>query len=806
MNLFDKLNKNVIFFDGGLGSLLIAKGITAEESPETLNITAAEALTDIHLSYLNAGSDIVTTNTFGANSIKFNSDKYTLEEVIISGINNAKTAVKMNGKNALVAFGMGPTGKLLEPMGELKFEDAVASYTEAASIAEKAGADLIIIETMTDTYEMKAAVLGAKEGASLPVTATFSFDKDGRLLTGGDIKAGIALLEGLKVDALGINCGFGPDVVKNLLPEFVNFSTTPIIIQPNAGMPVTEGGRLKYTISPEEFAKYQAEFFKEGVRILGGCCGTTPDYIAALVKACEGIKPKEIKNRYRTVVSSFAIAREINDTHLIIGERINPTGKKLLKQALKDKNLDYIVSEGITQKENGAHILDVNVGMPGIDEEEMMLLAIKALQASNPLPLQIDTSNPSVMEKAMRYYNGKPLVNSVNGSEESMHGIFPLVSKYGGVVIALTLDDNGIPETAEGRLEIAKRIAKCAESYGIPLSDIIFDPLAMAVSSDSNAAITTLQAIKLIKKELNAKVSLGVSNISFGLPNREVITSTFFASALSAGLDLAIVNPSSTIMMDTYYSYLALAGLDEHCEGYIERLSDRKIEYGNSAKADTVLTDTDSQTVSDPLFKAIVNGAADSAYNLTKEMLVTHKSEHIVDNILVKALDYVGKSFEAKKIFLPQLMKSAEAAKSAFKAIKESLQSGTGDSGKGPVLIATVKGDIHDIGKNILKLMLENYGFNVIDLGKDVSPERIIDEVISKEIKLVGLSALMTTTVESMADTIKLLREKAPDCKIMVGGAVLTYEYAKEIGADFYGKDAMSGVIYAQSVFNVPKS
>lgn len=801
MTLFEKLNKDVIFFDGGLGSLLIAKGVTTDEPPEFLNITAPEALIDIHLSYLNAGSDIITTNTFGANAIKLHSDMYTLSEVITAAIKNAKSAVEKSGKNALVAFGMGPTGKLLEPMGELKFDDAVTAYTEAASIAEKAGADLIIIETMTDTYEMKAAVLGAKEASDLPIIATFSFDKDGRLLTGGNIKAGITLLEGLKVDALGINCGFGPDVVKRLLPEFTEFATTPIIVQPNAGLPVTEGGKTRYNISPVEFAEFQAEFLKEGVRILGGCCGTTPEHIKALVKACEGIEPKKLSNRHRTVVSSYAKAQEIDDIPLIIGERINPTGKKLLKQALKEKNLDYIVSEGISQKENGAHILDVNVGMPGIDEEEMMLLAIKALQSSNPLPLQIDTSNPAVMEKVMRYYNGKPLVNSVNGSEQSMHSIFPLVVKYGGVVIALTLDDNGIPETAEGRLEIAKRIAENAKSYGIPLSDIIFDPLAMAVSSDKNAARTTLKAMELIKKELGAKVSLGVSNISFGLPSREVITSAFFAAALSHGLDLAIVNPSSVVMMDTYYSYLALAGLDEHCEKYIERLSSRKVEYINQSSPiqNTVIADDNESK--NPLFKAIVNGEANSAYQQTKELLKNASSEYIVENILVKALDYVGKAFETKSIFLPQLMKSAESAKSAFNAIKDGLSGGAGENSKGDVLLATVKGDIHDIGKNILKVMLENYGFNVIDLGKDVSPERILEEILQQNIKLVGLSALMTTTVESMASTIKLIKEKAPDCRIMVGGAVLTAEYAKEIGADFYGRDAMSGVIYAQRVF-----
>lgn len=788
MNLFELAGKKTLFFDGAMGSQLFEKGMETGGIPELYNIDYPDIVRKIHGEFIDAGCDIVTTNTFGANKIKLNDSSYSVIDIVIAAVENAQAAIITSGKDALVAFDMGPTGKLLSPLGDLHFDEAYEAFAEVAIAAEKAGANLAIIETMTDTYEMKAAVLAVKENTSLPIIATFSFDKNGRLLTGGDIATAVTLLEALSVDALGLNCGFGPDVAKNLLPDFIVHSSIPLIIQPNAGMPKTLNGKTIYDISPQVFAEYQADFYKQGVAIIGGCCGTTPEHIRLTVKACEKLECPTISNKNKTVVSSFAKTQTIGDTPVIIGERINPTGKKAFKQALKEKNLDYILNEGLQQQEKGAHILDVNVGLPEINEVEMMLMALETLQPFVYLPLQIDTADPIVLEHALRYYNGKALVNSVNGSESSMHSVFPIVKKYGGVVVALTLDDDGIPETAQGRFEIAKKILKTANEYGIDKKDIIFDSLTMTVSSNPKAANIALDALKLIKNSLCVKTILGVSNVSFGLPKRDKLNSVFFAEALRFGLDAAIINPVSDVMMDIYFAHLALSGNDMQCAQYINRFSDSELILESQAKTD--------------LFKAIVSGAVDYSFTLAQEQLKKDTAENIIENILIKALDEVGKGFDSKRLFLPQLIKSAEAAKSAFEAIKEGFEkSNSNVKKKNKVLLATVKGDIHDIGKNICKIMLENYGFEVVDLGKDVSCEQILSIIKKEDIKLVGLSALMTTTVANMESIIKEIKINVENCKVMVGGAVLTAEYAQLIGADFYANDAMAGVGFAQRVF-----
>ena len=684
----------------------------------------------------------------------------------------------------------GPTGKLLKPLGDLSFEDAYEAFKEVVQYGEKAGADLIHIETMSDTYEVKAAVLAAKENTNLPVFATMIFDDKGKLLTGGDVPSVVALLEGLRVDALGINCGMGPKQMLPILQQIAQYTSLPIIVKPNAGLPKQRDGQTYYDVTPDVFAKQLQEIVKAGACVIGGCCGTTPKHIRAMISACKDLEMTKPTFKNHTIVSSYGKAVELGDMPVIIGERINPTGKSKFKQALKEHNLDYILKEGITQQDKGAHILDVNVGLPDIDEVVMMKEVVRELQSVTSLPLQIDTVDTEAMEQAMRIYNGKPMVNSVSGKQESMNAVFPLIQKYGGVVIGLTLDENGIPKTAKGRLEVAGKIIEEAKKYGIDKKDIVIDVLTMTISSEPNGAKTTLEALKMVRDTYGVRTALGVSNISFGLPSRPVINANFYTMAMQNGLTAGIINPSSEDMMRSYHSYCALMNYDTNCENYIAH-------YGNQEPAKTTVPA--GQQID--LKTAIEKGLKEDAYQTTVALVKTKEPLEIINTYLIPALDTVGKGFEKGTVFLPQLLMSADAAKSSFAVLKEELEKNGGEEKeKEKVILATVKGDIHDIGKNIVKVLLENYSFEVIDLGKDVAPECIVETVLEKEVKLVGLSALMTTTVVSMEETIRQLREKAPDCKVMVGGAVLNQEYADMIGADFYGKDAMQSVYYAQKI------
>lgn len=790
MKIIEKIRNGFTFFDGGTGTVLQKKGLKAGELPEEWNLTHREEIIDLHLSYLTAGSNIINTNTFGANILKF--EKNHLEEIITAAIENALEAKRRSGRDDVwIALDIGPSGKLLRPYGTLDFEDAVSVFAETVKIgADKV--DLINIETMTDSYETKAAVLAAKEHSNLPIFATNVYDAKGKLMTGADAKAMVATLEGLGVSALGLNCSLGPKEMKNIAEEICKYASVPVIVKPNAGLPKTENGETVYDVLPEDFASEMAEIAKNGAVVLGGCCGTDPDYIKALTEKTKNITPKEITDKNITLVSSYTHAVEIGRKPVIIGERINPTGKKLFKEALRNHDIDYILNEGFSQQDKKCHILDVNVGLPEIDEKALLTEVVKEIQAVIDLPLQIDTSDIEAMESAMRRYNGKPMINSVNGKQESMDKIFPLVKRYGGVLVGLTLDENGIPETAQGRIAIAEKIYNEAEKYGIAKKNIVIDPLTLTVSTGSDNAKITLDAVKGIS-EKGGKTVLGVSNVSFGLPERQNINSVFYTLALNAGLDAAIINPKSEDMMKAYYSFCALMGYDENFIDYIGFASDAKKEEVPTKK-------DENETVS--LKTAVIKGMGEKAAAAAENLLADKKPTEVIDEILIPALDEVGQDFEKNKIFLPQLLMSADAAGKAFDVIKKKIsENGENSAKKGTVVIATVKGDIHDIGKNIVKVILENYGFDVIDLGKDVPCEKIAETVVANDIKLCGLSALMTSTVPAMEETIKLLKEKAPDCKTVVGGAVLTQEYADMIGASFYAKDAMETVRFAEQIF-----
>ena len=806
MNIRERLGKELLFLDGGMGTLLQAEGLAPGELPETWNIEHPEKVEAIHRRYYEAGSDVVLANTFGANVCKFHDDRYTVEEVIRAGIANAKRAGEQIGKETYVALDMGPTGKLLKPMGDLDFDDAYEAFAEAVRYGEKYGADLIHIETMSDTYEVKAAILAAKENSSLPVFVTMIFDERGKLLTGGDVPSVVAMLEGLRVDALGLNCGLGPKQMLPILNDLRRYTSLPIIVKPNAGLPKQKNGETYYDVEPDEFARIMQEVVKEGACVIGGCCGTTPEHIKKLVEECKDLPLREIEKKYDTIVSSYGQAVILDDMPRIIGERINPTGKKKFKEALKNEDMDYILKEAITQQDKGAHILDVNVGLPDIDEVAMMEKVVKELQSVTSLPLQIDTVDGKAMERAMRIYNGKPMINSVNGKQVSMDEVFPLVRKYGGVVVGLTIDEEGIPKDAEGRVRVAGKIINEAAKYGIDKKDIVIDVLTMTISSEKDGAKVTLEALKRVREEFGVRTVLGVSNISFGLPRRPIVNSYFYAMAMQNGLTAGIINPSSEDMMKAYRSYNALMGFDENCTNYIStyagttetvtvQASQAAAAAGNAPKA---------AGVEMTLKYAIERGLKEEAHHITRDLIGTREPLDIIQEELIPALNVVGEGFEKGTVFLPQLLMSADAAKIAFAVIKDVLaSSGQEEEKKEKIILATVKGDIHDIGKNIVKVLLENYGFDVIDLGKDVPPEAIVEKAVEENVTLVGLSALMTTTVVSMEETIKLLREKKPDCKVMVGGAVLNQDYADMIGADFYGKDAMQSVHYAQKFFGM---
>ena len=794
--LRERLGKELLYFDGGMGTLLQERGLQPGELPETWNLLHAEEIREIHRKYIEAGSDIVLTNTFGANALKFHDDAYSLEEIVNAAVGHVKAAAEQagNGRRIYTALDIGPTGKLLKPMGDLDFETAYEAYKEVMIYGEKAGADLIHIETMSDTYELKAAVLAAKENTSLPVFATTIFDERGKLLTGADVPSVVALLEGLRVDAFGINCGMGPEQMIPILEQITKYSSLPVIVKPNAGLPKQKNGQTYYDVSPEEFAEVMKKIVEMGAVVIGGCCGTTPDHIKAMADACRMIPIKPVEKKNFTMVSSYGQSVFLGTGSKIIGERINPTGKKRFKQALKEHDLDYILREGITQQDNGAHILDVNVGLPDIDEPALMKEVVQELQSVTSLPLQIDTVDVEAMEGALRIYNGKAMVNSVSGKQESMDKVFPLIQKYGGVVIGLALDENGIPADAEGRVQVAKKIIAEAAKYGIEKKDIVIDALAMTISSEPEGAKITLETLRRLRDEVGVCTVLGVSNISFGLPSRPIVNSIFYTMAMQNGLSVGIINPGSEDMMKAWYAFHALMALDSNCEKYIAR-------YAQQPGTTPVQAAGGKHTMT--LQSAIERGLKEEASSITAELAEQKDALDIINEELIPALNNVGEGYEKGTVFLPQLLMSAESAKSAFAVLKERMdQSGEVQEKKGKVILATVKGDIHDIGKNIVKVLLENYSFDVIDLGKDVPPEKVVETVLEQDVHLVGLSALMTTTVVSMEETIRQLREKAPDCLVMVGGAVLNQEYADMIGADFYGKDAMQSVHYAQKVFS----
>ena len=820
MDFREFLKNNYVILDGGMGSLLQKRGLKPGQKTESFNILHPEIVTDIQKSYFDAGSNLVNANTFGAHIFNY-PDEGELREVIEAAVRCAREAARLSDEGSsesrlrpkFVSLDMGSLGQLLKPYGQLDFEDAVAAFAKTVRIGAAAGVDLISIETMNDCLETKAALLAVKENCDLPVIVSDAFDANGQLMTGADPAAMTAMLEGMGADAIGTNCSVGPRQLRDVMKQFLACASVPIIFKPNAGLPRVENGETVFDVTKDEFAEEVIMQMKAGVRLVGGCCGTTPEYISKvteLVKKEGLVSPPPLTDKGLSVVGSYTHAVYFDRDPVLIGERINPTGKKRFKQALVDHDIDYILNEGIRQADEGVHVLDVNVGIPDIDEPALLTEVVKELQAVCDLPLQLDTSDPLAMEKALRVYNGKAMINSVNGKEEVMKAIFPLVKKYGGFVVALTIDESGIPETVEGRIKVAKKIIATAQEYGIPKKDLIFDPLCMTISADTSAALTTLECVRILTDELGVHTSLGISNVSFGLPKRNMITAGMFAAALERGLSAAIMNPFAAEMMTTYHSFRALHDLDKNCTDFIGFADGYDEKYGTlatPAAAGPVKkeagTTAGEQT---ELMTAIVKGLKEQALRITERMIDEEGLDplDIVQNEVIPALNIVGEGFEAGRMYLPQLLMSAEAAKEAFVIIKARLETKrTEGDAKGPgcrIVIATVKGDVHDIGKNIVKLLLENYGFEVTDLGKDVAPEDVLAAVIDLKAQVCGLSALMTTTVPAMEETIKLVHEKAPWCKVMVGGAVLTPEYAQRIGADAYSKDAMGSVRYVEGL------
>lgn len=788
MNIRDFIKNNIVYLDGGMGTLLQKSGLQPGELPEHWNISHPEVIREIHKNYYDSGSNVVNTNTFGANTLKFSIDE--LDEIICHAVKNADEARKASSgeQEKFIALDVGPTGKLLKPLGDLDFEDAVKIFAETIRLGVKYGVDLITIETMNDSYETKAAVLAAKENSDLPIIVTNAYGENGRLMTGANPAVMAAMLEGMGVDAIGANCSLGPKQLMGVMDELLKYCSVPVAFKPNAGLPKSDGKVTYYDVDADEFAQDIKFSVENGVRIVGGCCGTTPEYIKKVCELTRGMKPKEIEKKTYSVCTSYNKAVFFGEKPILIGERINPTGKKRFKQALLENDIGYILQEAVNQQAKGVHVLDVNVGLPGIDEAQMLTTSVCELQCVTDLPLQIDSSDPVAMESALRRYNGKAMINSVNGKEENMNAIFPLVKKYGGFVVALTLDEKGIPSTVEGRMKIARKILLTAALYGINKKDIIFDPLAMTVSADKMSAVTTLETVKKITEQLGCNTSLGVSNVSFGLPSRELVNAAFFTTAMENGLSAAIMNPYSARMMEAYYSFNVVKGLDDNCMDFINFASQQEVQP--TVKHESSLT----------LKEAIEKGLKEKSSEITTAMLGENAPLDIVNSHVIPALDDVGKRFEEKKLFLPQLLMSAEAAKASFEVIKAAMAADGNSVKKGNIVIATVHGDIHDIGKNIVKLLLENYGYNVIDLGKNVPPETVLNAVIENHAPLVGLSALMTTTVPAMEETVKLVKEKAPWCKTVVGGAVLTQDYADKIGADKYAADAMESVRYAETV------
>mgnify|MGYP000845819061 FL=1 len=805
------LGKEWLYCDGGTGSLLQEKGLKGGELPERWNLERPEDVIEIAESYFRAGADIVNTNTFGANRLHY-PDRAELEQIVRAGVRHVREGLLRSGRtDGFVALDLGPTGRLLKPMGDLEFETCVEIFAEVVRWGKEEGADLVLIETMSDAMEAKAAVLAAKENSNLPVFVTVVFDEKGKTLTGGTVESVTAMLEGLRIDALGVNCGLGPVQLYPIVKKLTEVCSIPIVVNPNAGLPHAKDGKTYYDLSAEEFSDEMKKIASLGVQVLGGCCGTTPEHIRLEIQKTGELPFCEPVKKHRAVVSSFSQTVELGKRPIIIGERINPTGKKRFKEALRNGDIEYILEQGIEQEDAGADMLDVNVGLPELNEPDMMETVMTRLQGVTALPLQLDTTNLEALERGLRLYHGKAMINSVNGKEESLETVLPLVAKYGGVVVGLALDEGGIPEDAEGRILVAKKIYARAAEYGIPPEDIIIDGLAMTISTDDNSANVTLEVLRRVRDELHGHSILGVSNISFGLPQRELINSFFFALAMKSGLSCAIINPNNEAMMAAYRSYLALSGFDRQCQGYIAEYAGKANVFAGKGKVVVAAEGGEKAKIGSaelpegmqgsPLIDAIRFGLGEKATEETKRRIEEGEAPlDIVNRELIPALDVVGKGFEKGTLFLPQLLMSAEAAKAAFEVIKSAM-SGTARKERGSVILATVKGDIHDIGKNIVKVLMENYGYKVYDLGRDVPAETIVETAVAHDVKLIGLSALMTTTVVNMEDAIKLIRERKPDAKVVVGGAVMTKEYADDIGADCYAKEAMDTVRYADTLF-----
>ena len=800
---FKSIKDRFIYLDGAMGTMLQQSGLKLGERPETLCITNPDAVKDVHRQYIKSGSDIIYANTFGANSHKLKGTGYNVDEVITAAIGAAK---EVAGNDASVALDIGPIGEMLEPYGTLSFEAAYDVFKEMIASGYSAGADLIVFETMSDLYEAKAAVLAAKENCDLPVIVTMSFEKSGRTFTGCSVESMAHVLGGLGADALGINCSLGPAEILPIARRLADSTDLPIVIKANAGLPDPATG--EYNVSPEEFASLMVEFADTGMTMVGGCCGTSPAYIKALTEKLENCAPeKKIAAAKKSVVCTPTAAVEI-DRVRVIGERINPTGKKRFKQSLMENDIDYILNQGIEQMEAGADILDVNVGLPEINEAEMMVRVIKELQAVVDIPLQIDSTDPAVIEAGLRVCNGKPIVNSVNGEQEVLEKILPLVKKYGASVVGLTLDSNGIPKTAEERFAIAERIVNAAEKHGIPRHDVYIDCLTLTVSAQQAEAAETLKAVRMVKEKLGVHTVLGVSNISFGLPYRDLINHSFLTLAMGCGLDLPIINPNAESMMNAVMAFNVLNNVDKDSAAYIEKFADYTPSPAGKTSAPSVsptAPPTSGTGISDgaagSVNHAIQKGLKEEAVTAVSRLLENETELDVIDKHLIPALDLVGDRFEKGQLFLPQLLNAAAAASEAFEVIKARIaDKGTETVSKGKIILATVKGDIHDIGKNIVKVILENYGYTVIDLGKDVDPSLIAETAVREDVKLVGLSALMTTTLGSMEDTIKALRESGHECKVMAGGAVLTEDYAKEMGADYYARNAKEGADIAKIV------
>lgn len=785
--LREHLKSGFVIFDGAMGTMLQKAGLNTGELPEILNIRDKNKIIGIHKKYLEAGAMVITTNTFGANEIKLKTSGFTVEEVIDAAVSDAREAIA--GGDAYVALDIGPIGELLKPMGTLSFERAYEIFKRQVVQGVKSGVDLILIETMTDLYESKAAILAAKENSGLPVFFTMSFEQGGRTFTGCSAEAMLLVAEGLGVDAVGINCSLGPLEMEPIVNKIIDFANIPVMIQPNAGIPCVCGGHTVYKVTPEEFAASMRKFAERGARILGGCCGTTDDHIKALSSAVEGLEAKPAAAKEISAVCTPTKVVAVDGVR-IIGERINPTGKRLFKEALKNNDLDYIIREAVAQVEAGADILDVNVGLPGIDEASVMANVIEEIQSILDVPLQIDSSNPDVIEKALRIYNGKAIVNSVNGEDNILDAVLPVVKKYGAAVVGLTLDSNGIPSSAEERVKIAEKIVKKAEEYGIKRSNIYIDCLTLTAAAQQKEVRETVKALAMVKERLGVKTVLGVSNVSFGLPERGLINRTFLSAALCGGLDLPILNPLDKAMMDVVNAFKVLWNEDVNCENYVRLYSG---EQGSVPKP--------QEKKEQSMFHIIERGLRDEAGEKTLELLKSNNPLDIINNQIIPALDHVGERYEKGEIFLPQLIQSAETVKAAFVVLKEKIEvNPQSHAGAEKIILATVKGDVHDIGKNIVKVLLESYGFEVIDLGKDVPKERVVEEALKSGVKLIGLSALMTTTVANMEETIAYVKENCPHCRVMAGGAVLNEGYAKSIGADYYGRDAKESVSIAQKL------